>query len=644
MRDQRVTSSTLLLYTVNMSVNFDWQLSEEEFEIENQEHNAPPPWRRWLFVLVLLLLAGSIGGSMWWQVNSAERQLRNSAQFVLDLEHQAYLSGDGELLFSVYEPNDVFFKSAQLRPDQLAIQAAGQTVNQAELHESIIWANVTWEADGQTYQRIQFFEQSENGVIHVATDPNYWGEWREQAFEWGTLRLRSADAQWLEPIGQHIAVVLQQATTHVDAANKPTIVIREDFLVSTTPHIINFPSPRLLGLDSEGGLSASYVQRLGETVGDHFRPITIRFALPDRPALDTMTEDLARAAKRFMLEETQGQVQIELITQEQLVGEPGEWLPTVDAALLPATEELIATGALFDLTQLAVSDTAFDHGDFYPQAWRGAWWDDRMWMIPWNMNLNVMFYDANRFQDAGIANPEPDWNWELLGETLGQLSDTASFIDPSRETLFAYALAQDQSCRNQEDCQVQLTSDGVTSALDWYRQMAVDGQIWRDVSALPEADREQTILRSLSTHKELAIWVDAPINYEYQVYLQKTQPLPFIPISAETPLVMPIRINGMVMSSSSDHPYWVWQWLKYVSHLPPSGSLQRNIPARPSVVRQTSFWAWMPDQLAEPMQATLPFARPLLIGEERYFTWEMLSAAVNGEIRTTPPTLRWFGR
>ena len=112
------------------------------------------------------------------------------------------------------------------------------------------------------------------------------------------------------------------------------------------------------------------------------------------------------------------------------------------------------------------------------------------------------------------------------------------FFDPTRETLYAYALAQDQRCRNRDNCQRQLTSEGVAAALEWYQAMTVESGVALDISTLAtDEERQQAMLRPLSTDKSIAIWVDAPINHEYQLGLQPTGVLPFFPISAETPLL-----------------------------------------------------------------------------------------------------------
>ncbi|MGB1249423.1 MAG: extracellular solute-binding protein [Candidatus Promineifilaceae bacterium] len=633
-----------------MSVDFDWQVSDDEFEETEHRMRSTPPWVRWGLMSLFLVVMGAIGGGLWWQVYSAELQLKQSTQFVLDLEHQAYLDGDGDLLFSVYDPDDLAFQSAQLRPDQQAVHAAGVEVTHAEQHEDIVWANASWEQDGIARQRITFFEQTENGLRHIATDLAYWGDWNETAFDWGALRLRAADVQWATPISKRIKTALLRASVINRIGEPPTVVIRDDFEVSTLANVINYPSPRLLGLDAEGALSEAYLDSLEQTISRHFRPIKLRFAVPRRASSDVLIQHLERFAEAFSAEHTSHRFTFEFVIIDPFQ-DPAEWLPTIDAALWPVTEAAIKQGHLYDLTQLASNDAAFDHGDFYDQAWRGAWWDERMWMIPWSTSLNLTYYDRQPFRDFDVPQPESTWTWEELDASLVQLvaaqPNKRSFIDPSRDTLYAYAYAQDTSCYNREDCVPALTKKGVTAALAWYRKLVVEDQVAFDLSALPTDEaRLSATLRALSAHKDVAVWIDTPMLYEYQLGLQTTVVVPQMPISAETPLVLPVHVNGMLISQATEYPYWTWQWIKFLSHQNPPSDLRRSIPARPSVARQSEFWEWMPEPLAKPMQAALPYSRPMLIGDERYLSWEMLAGAVQaevvGDISAEPVPLKWF--
>ena len=633
-----------------MSVEFDWQVSEDEFEENEYHQRSTPPWMRWGGMLVLLAVIGAVGGGLWWRVYSAELQLRRSAQFILDFEHDAYIDGDGDLLFSVYDPDDLTFQSVQLRPDQQAVHAAGVEVTHAELHNDTIWANTEWQQDETTYQRINFFQQTENGLLHIANDPNYWGEWRETPFDWGNLRLRSADSQWAKEIGERVSLVLNRAGPTRENETQLTVVIREDFDVSTLPNVINYPSPRLLGLDEDGELADRYLTGLEHSIDNYFRPITIRFGVPHRASIEPLTGHLKRFAADFSKQYEPRQISVEFVTVDAASDAAVDWLPTVDAALWTPTEQLIKQGHLIDLTDFASGDAAFDHGDFYEQAWRSAWWDNRMWMVPWATSFNLIYYDRQPFRDMSLDQPDADWSWNELNAALNQLAsvdlDKRPFIDPTRDTVYAYALAQDTRCLNRDDCVPELTEDGILAALRWYRELAGESGVAVDLSSVPVNQQLAATLKALSAHKDVSVWIDSPIWYEYQLGLQTTAIVPQMPISAETPLVLPVRVTGMVLSQATEHPYWAWQWVNFLSHQTPPSDLRRHVPARPSVVRQSQFWAWLPEQLAGPMQAALPYSRPILIGEERYLTWEMLARAVQAEsvnaISAEPEPIRWF--
>ena len=103
----------------------------------------------------------------------------------------------------------------------------------------------------------------------------------------------------------------------------------------------------------------------------------------------------------------------------------------------------------------------------------------------------------------------------------------------------------------------------------------------------------------------------------------------------------------VVISQSSQQPLATWEWLKFLSYQ--SLSRQRRwVPARPSVALAANYWGKLPRPVSEAMRIAFPFARPVLIEEYGYFSWEQLAAISSGE--QTPveavqamDRFRWFG-
>ena len=332
-----------------MAIQLDWTISEEDEEMPPEPDRPSSPWLRRGIMAALLLLALVIG-VIWWRLYSVEAVVRQSVQAHLDVEHQTFLDGDGDLFFSLYE-EDLAFQSAQLHPEQQASHAAGWRVIKAEPHNNRIWATLTTEVKGIPQQRIAFFEQTDRGLRHIASDPKYWGQRQRREEAWGSLRFFQADAQWAEQFNAAITQSIQKA--QLDEPPFFSVEIRSDFRVSALHYTISYPSPQLIGLDSNGEPSAAYWRGLEHAIAARLEPVIIRYALPSLSLGDGLASQFERLTNEFIAQYPPGRVSIELVPVDDLTGPPQEWLPTVDAALLAPTEQLIKQGMIHDLSLFA---------------------------------------------------------------------------------------------------------------------------------------------------------------------------------------------------------------------------------------------------------------------------------------------------
>ena len=628
-----------------MGIQFDWEIRDED-DNENIPPQRPlPKWTRYLWVIIPIILITAPITYIYLQFADSERQLRAKVQDTLDFEQQAFDSGDGELYLSMYDEADLSFRFTQLRPEFQASQAAGLNATKVEQHDGVLWANLEWNHEGETLQRIAFFRKTVSGLIHVATDSNYWGKVQRSVYPWGRIDVTEADLLWE---AQFASVVTDTVATHRGNAVPLAIVIRDDFLVATSPHTVYYPSPRLVGLNANGEPSAEYWRGFQKAIEAHIAPVTIRFALPDSLLTGGQTIFIERAAREFEAQYPEGRITVELVTAETLEGDSNTWLPAVDGAAIAATEALIKSGGVRDLTPFVSLDRAFDRGDYYAQPWRAAWWQDRMWYVPSSTSVSLLYVNAQMFTSAGLTVPQPDWTWEQVEAILPALTlqdeGDRPLIDPMRDMVYALAYSLDKNCEEQV-CTQPITTASSAAALEWYRESVVDNNISTDLGGITPQVRFETVMGTLSAHKQIAMWVGSPVDYEYQVGLQKTEVLPFLDFSAETPIQMPLRIQGHVMSNYTEQPYWTWQWLKFLSYQePPTRS--RQIPARPSVTRQSGFWEWLPTPIADVYKQVLPSGRPILIGEENYFSWEQLDRVTTtnqvDDVIAQPIKTTWF--
>lgn len=597
-----------------------WRIGEDE----SQEPDPPEPQRPFLGPLLFLLLtAVLVGGvlSAWYagqrQIERSEADLRRQVQTVLDLQQRAVQRGDGDLFFSVVA-DDPAFRAAQLLPANVDPHRAGLTVTRAWLRDGIVQANLRWTANGKTYQRIAFYRLRSADLRQIPTTPDYWGDSIVRQTAWGRLEISEVDAAW----ATDIAAFVRREKARLCDTDCPeralTVAVRPDFGTTAVPHTVYVPSPRLLGLDETGAPSDRFWDALRRELAAQTAPVTIRFALPPKLPVGIHLVEYEQAAADFMARHPA--ITIELVELDALPTDPAQ-LAGFDGAAFPPTVDLIAAGAVRDLTDFAATDLDFDHVDFYGQIWQGTQWRDRMWLVPQAAEMQLLFYDRDAYAAAGLMAPSLRWTWAEMEADLAALDETLPFeerpfptyrfYDVSSDILYAHTLGHGG-----------LTPTNVAQSLQWYADMARHPRLMPDVTTFSDAERELYRFRWWAP-----LWVDRLVYYEHwQQIVGNLGVVPF-PGSAQFDGVTPLHLYGGFITADSAHPRAVWQWLAFLSYQP-TAPRYRLIPARPSVAQATGYWSTLPRPLSEPLRVAFPFAQAVTLTPHPAFGWEAVTAVV----------------
>ena len=636
-----------------MSEQFEWHVDEDEYD--NIVRSRPPrsPRRSWRYFMVIAVIL--IVGIGWrvsqHQLQRLEARIKQDIQAILTLEHQAFLAGDGELFFSV-QVNDDAWRTAQLLPENQAVSRAGLQVTQIfPQDENIIWADVTWYEAGQIWRRIAFFKQDGAQFVHLATDPAYWGTTQSLQRVWGQLIYYEADEVWatqiLDFVDEIIAGTCQEACQQEKLPL--TIHLTNDYNQTAVAGQLHVPSPRIFALDEAGEPAPHFWATVEQRVTNYLHPITLRFAVTS--TIDLI--DYQRVAKEFMFNNPGIMIEIVTISDEDM--DPVTLLHEFDGATLTPSVELVTAGHIYDLTNFVQTDADFNTYDFYEQIWRGAWWQDRLWFMPQAAKMHLLFYDRETYQNAEQAEPSLCWTWDeveadirtLVADQPQQNHLSWGLLDINNNTLLSYAYNWNNECRQEATvlCQHPLNTDNVAAALAWYQYMVTTPHHMPDLTMMTPAERANVIPNWQSARRRAAIWVEDPINYEHNLLLDGIGIVPF-PGSDRFDGITPLWVQGSVISQYSEHPQAMWQWLKFLSHQPPSPG-SRLIPPRPSDAIMTRYWSTLPRPLADAMRIAFPFARPVTIEEKAFFSWEQLAAVASGKLSPATaaqqqPNFVWF--
>lgn len=81
-----------------------------------------------------------------------------------------------------------------------------------------------------------------------------------------------------------------------------------------------------------------------------------------------------------------------------------------------------AKGALEPLGDYLAKSQAIQAADFYPQVLEAFNYMNQLYCIPQNLSSLVVYYNKDLFDQAGIAYPDNDWNWDDFLETAQALT------------------------------------------------------------------------------------------------------------------------------------------------------------------------------------------------------------------------------
>ncbi|HFQ92955.1 MAG TPA: extracellular solute-binding protein, partial [Anaerolineae bacterium] len=577
---------------------------------------------------------------------------------------------DGDLFFSVQADNPAWV-SAQLQPGNQTMYRADGQISKAEAHGEEVWANVTWEEDGERLQRIAFFRWQNGRLLHVPASNSYWGPTLREDTDWGQLSYAEIDQAWVEEIDRFTADTIAELCASGCLPDKLplTLVLTPDYSQTAVPDRLNIPSPRLVALDKNGRPANIFWEQLRGRLEAFLTPAVIRFAVPPPRVRDGQALfNYERAAAAFMA--ARPEITVEIVALETLPKDPAVLALEFDGAAYPPTKAMLTAGLAADLTDFAYSDPDFDRADFYEQIWRGAEWRDRLWMMPLAAQMPVLYYDETAYEQAGMPEPSLRWTWAEMERDIATIVAaqpensrlTWGFLDTGLDALFSYAWNWENDCRETASvlCQRPLPPQNVTAALDWYGQRVNQPGQMPDLSANIEellgasaflassnwigGERQFVLWNFQTSRRKAAVWVDLPVNYEHQLLLAPLGVAPF-PGSDRFDGITPLWVQGAFISRQSERPYAVWQWLKFLSYQAPT---PRMVPARPSVAKEIGYWQYLPRPLGNAMRAAFPFARPVTIEDQTRLTWEQVTAVASGkftpaEAARRQPEAGWFG-
>jgi multiple sugar transport system substrate-binding protein len=346
---------------------------------------------------------------------------------------------------------------------------------------------------------------------------------------------------------------------------------------------------RRLALVCLAGLLGALVAGCGP-VAPAREPVTISFAFPEGDA-----EHYAALLLKFTESHPQIAVELRPSTRQELYSFAPE---SADVLWVPqdAVPRLSAQDAILDLDSLIEQDNAFQLSDFYEgsvDALRVSG-EGRTWAIPYGADVLVMYYNRDLFDQYNVPYPKIGWMWDDFLERAVAIRDPdvsvfgyGPRLDLNDATLFVYQHGGRVLDDLENPTRTTFDDPLTVEALEWYARMV------HEYDAAPSLNQASTafgggqyaIYQGIRSGK-VGMWMGGlserggltwPFRWDMAWGM--------VPLPSEAQSATQAMVEGMAISSSTEHHDACWEWITWLSEQVP----YRLIPARRSLAESAAY-------------------------------------------------------
>lgn len=240
------------------------------------------------------------------------------------------------------------------------------------------------------------------------------------------------------------------------------------------------------------------------------------------------------------------------------------------------TPEATRAGYFLDLAPLVAADPALDEADFFPAVWQSWQWDGGIWGMPLAASINLLIYNADAFDAAGLGFPTENWTLgDLLwaADVLAQRTPDGTIVVPGMEPNFFGELTRSLLGEGLYDDRVQSNPPSfarpeIATLLEtWYLWLQSGGSMpggpgqyeWDQV---PMAIDDLGRLYAYGNNSDVR-WMAS-----------------LLPGGTAIP-----RVQGIAVSAGTEHPELAYALVKYLTRQPQViGQFFATVPARQSLM------------------------------------------------------------
>jgi len=300
-------------------------------------------------------------------------------------------------------------------------------------------------------------------------------------------------------------------------------------------------------------------------------------------------------------------------------------------------------------------DASFDLSDFYPGTVEAFTSEGRVWAIPAGVDMLVMFYNQDLFDQYDVPYPEAGWMWADFLDRALALRDPGTSVfgyAPTDGIYDAVSLIYQHGGRLLDDSQnpTRPTFDNplTIEALEWYARLIHEYNVAPTQKQLYDEGLggAGSVVVGVYLNK-VGLWTGWLSERGGGRQASDTWPGEWkmrwgmVPLPRDAQSATLTSVEGYFVSSQAQHPDACWQWISFLSEQMSSDVRypRRLMPARKSLAESAAYEQQVGSDVAAAARASmesamLPSPRLIEFGGVWGIFWRALDEIVSG--RSTP--------
>ncbi|MEJ5311523.1 MAG: sugar ABC transporter substrate-binding protein [Anaerolineae bacterium] len=291
-----------------------------------------------------------------------------------------------------------------------------------------------------------------------------------------------------------------------------------------------------------------------------------------------------------------------------------------------ALPQLVQQGTILDLSPLIEQDNTFDKNVYYPGALETFQYEGKTWGIPSNINMLLMYYNKDLFDQYVVPYPTVGWTWDDFLERAEDITDPNNGV-------FGYAIQHDNEIAIMEPIlfiyqhggqlfdnwqnptTITLNDPLNIEAMQWYANLIHAYGVAPSRKQGP--DSVQYYPYGGVIQNKYAMWIGMLSDQGGVTWPTRWQMRWGVaPLPRDREAFTLATVNGFVISKNTQHPEACWKWIMFLNEQMPT----LNMPARRALAESGEFTKLVGAEVAEAARAAVGDAvliSPTLLGFEQ---------------------------